>query len=387
MPHRPRALIEADEHDFRRRSQARRDLVEQLTAPERRPWAPRFATHRERRRGRQAPRHRRPTRASRANPTGLASHTATSASASRDECLRGRVSPARRTAEILAANRRRRTTTVSRLLRSRSTTRITSPGRTCAQPAGFGMPPTIANRPNAARSAGDAEIATSVFHRVDRGSQVRLERQSETLRDGRCDVVAVGQHDWWARASPPQARSRSRFAHPGCAADREQPTRPAGLERGRARGNTSMRCPSSTTARTNASGPASLSIIAFTSTAARWAPARGLREVVDAEHVRPARARRRRTPGSMRANDDSRRARRTTPRARCSARRRGCGPRPAVIAEVPVQLLDPRLGREHERDLGFGDHRVADLDRGSRRFVWPWASRTATVWRRSCGRA
>ena len=30
--------------------------------------------------------------------------------------------------------------------------------------------------------------------------------------------------------------------------------------------------------------------------------------------------------------------------------------RAAVVAEMPVQLLDPRLGREDERDLGFARH-------------------------------
>ena len=252
---------------------ARRDLVVELAAPKRR------------RRARDSRRRRSASTGASAAPRRSTPAAARRRPGSRRTPRRARRPPARapapsRTGRAAArrgpaAIRRRRRPRSRRSSASRSMTR-THLARAHLRPAG-----RVRDAADDARAACAArvedrrrEVAAAVLDRVDRGAQIRLERQPEPLRDRGRDVVAVDEHAPSTCARPrPRARSRSRSGRrPADRRPRRAGRDAVGAATHRA-GARSARAATraSTSARTNASGPASVSITASTSTAARCA--------------------------------------------------------------------------------------------------------------------
>ena len=200
----------------------------------------------------------------RAMPTGLASHTATSTSAStasaRAVAKRPRGGPPRSCSDPTPS-----ATTIVGLGRRADRRRGSPrPGRTCAQLVEFGMPPRTASSarvsPLDARDAGRRGRAR---RRRSRCARLGSSGRCKTLRDRGRDVVAVGQHDASSRA-PRRPRARSR---PRCGrrrADRRRrradPDTLGEATRQRRFAAALRSEQSATSARTNASGPASFSI-------------------------------------------------------------------------------------------------------------------------------
>ena len=180
---------------------------------------------------------------------------------------------------------------------------------------------------------------------------------AEALRDRRRDVVAVDEHDGRGARGRDRELDRDLGApDAGRSADGDEPARPARASATATRRARSVRAvtPSATSARTNASGPASDSIDGVDVDRGEVRPARRLGEIVHAEHAPPAcvhvgdeRARQRR-PAMTHDEHVVRLLERDALLDHEAAH-----PRAAVIGQVAVQLLDPRLGREDERDLRF----------------------------------
>ena len=248
-----------------------RDLLVELAPPEPRVGR---AIHddQQRRVGRERERLDRPRRASRATPCGEGSHTATTTSDFADERARRREPSARRARRDVLEH-----------ARAVGDDDVGVVGEPVDDPHDLARPhlrPRVRvrqpgdDRKPRRRFDDDAplELAAAVLDRVDRGAEVRLDRQVQPSRDRRRNVVGVDEHARRSRRPSASASSIAISVRPTPGGPPTVTSRPSawrGDDRTRSGSRSSRRPATLTIARTNASGPASDSTSASTPSASR----------------------------------------------------------------------------------------------------------------------
>ena len=295
----------------------------------------------------------------RAMPTGLASHTATSTSASIASARAGREASARRSTEILERPQSVDDDDLSRAAEmiddadhlARPDLHPTRRVRDAAEhrELGRGLP----------LDARD-ETAAAVLDCVDRGAEVGLQRQAQTLRDRGPDVVAVGQDD--ARVTGRGDCQFDRELGPtdsGRSADRDQHPL-AGDQRVGGDVTTPRLLGTERNERPNECF--GRGIVVDDCIDVDRLEVRAACRLGPVEHTEHA------TTTCVNVADECMRQRRPPMthdenvirllQRNAVLDHQAPHPSAAMITEVPMEHLHPRLGRENERDLGLA-HRVA----------------------------